>query len=54
MRLFDDCTLEDLLQILSDVQEYEELPVRHNEDQMNAYDIFFPLNLSLLTHFKIE
>ena len=30
--------MEDLLQVLSDVEEYEELPVRHNEDQMNSYD----------------
>lgn len=27
--------LEDMLQLLSDVHEYEELPVRHNEDLLN-------------------
>ncbi|CAG0914937.1 unnamed protein product [Notodromas monacha] len=35
-RLRSDCTLEDLLRLLSDVQEYAELPVRHNEDLQNA------------------
>ncbi|XP_039603796.1 activating signal cointegrator 1 complex subunit 3 [Polypterus senegalus] len=35
-RLKADCTLEDLLFILSDAEEYSELPVRHNEDQMNS------------------
>lgn len=27
--------LEDMLQLLCDVHEYEELPVRHNEDALN-------------------
>lgn len=35
-RLQSELTIEDVLQILVDVQEYAELPVRHNEDQMNA------------------
>ena len=35
-RLHAEMTIEDLLNVLCDVQEYEELPVRHNEDQMNA------------------
>ncbi|KAM4695371.1 activating signal cointegrator 1 complex subunit 3 [Discoglossus pictus] len=35
-RLKPDCTVEDLLSILTDSQEYTDLPVRHNEDQMNS------------------
>jgi activating signal cointegrator complex subunit 3 len=34
-RLKDDSSIEDLLRILSDVTEYAELPVRHNEDGIN-------------------
>nr|DBA26537.1 TPA: hypothetical protein GDO54_010781 [Pyxicephalus adspersus] len=35
-RLKADCTVEDLLSILTDAEEYTDLPVRHNEDQMNC------------------
>ncbi|XP_063773108.1 activating signal cointegrator 1 complex subunit 3 isoform X1 [Pseudophryne corroboree] len=35
-RLKPDCTVEDLLSILTDAEEYTDLPVRHNEDQMNS------------------
>jgi activating signal cointegrator complex subunit 3 len=35
-RLKPDATVQDLLEVLSNVKEYEELPVRHNEDRMNA------------------
>ncbi|CAH2252491.1 activating signal cointegrator 1 complex subunit 3 isoform X1 [Pelobates cultripes] len=35
-RLKPDCSVEDLLSILTDAEEYAELPVRHNEDQMNS------------------
>ncbi|KAJ8411438.1 hypothetical protein AAFF_G00162460 [Aldrovandia affinis] len=31
-----DSSLEDLLLILTDAEEYAELPVRHNEDQLNS------------------
>ncbi|XP_006881253.1 PREDICTED: activating signal cointegrator 1 complex subunit 3 [Elephantulus edwardii] len=31
-----ECTLEELLFILSDAEEYTDLPVRHNEDHMNS------------------
>ncbi|ELT88015.1 hypothetical protein CAPTEDRAFT_159536 [Capitella teleta] len=34
--LMQDSTVPDLLKILSDAHEYAELPVRHNEDQLNA------------------
>jgi len=30
-------TIEGLLQVLCDVEEYAQLPVRHNEDQLNTY-----------------
>ncbi|XP_061176706.1 activating signal cointegrator 1 complex subunit 3-like [Saccostrea echinata] len=41
MRMFRDelkaeCTMSDLIQILSDAEEYAQLPVRHNEDQINS------------------
>lgn len=35
-RLNPDTTLEELLSVLSDAHEYSELPVRHNEDLLNA------------------
>ncbi|XP_053317304.1 activating signal cointegrator 1 complex subunit 3 [Spea bombifrons] len=35
-RMKPDCSLEDLLSILTDAEEYTDLPVRHNEDQMNS------------------
>lgn len=35
-RLKADCTVEESLSILTDAEEYAELPVRHNEDQMNS------------------
>ncbi|KAM4772205.1 activating signal cointegrator 1 complex subunit 3 [Rhinophrynus dorsalis] len=35
-RLKADCNVEDLLSILTDAEEYTDLPVRHNEDQMNS------------------
>lgn len=35
-RLTPDLTLEELLTVLSDVHEYEEMPVRHNEDILNG------------------
>eukprot|EP01126_Amoeba_proteus_P012623 TRINITY_DN1519_c1_g1_i3.p1 TRINITY_DN1519_c1_g1~~TRINITY_DN1519_c1_g1_i3.p1 ORF type:complete len:1370 (-),score=289.41 TRINITY_DN1519_c1_g1_i3:112-4221(-) len=34
-RISESCSLEDLLNILCDTAEYEELPVRHNEDTYN-------------------
>eukprot|EP01127_Copromyxa_protea_P008859 TRINITY_DN2045_c0_g2_i1.p1 TRINITY_DN2045_c0_g2~~TRINITY_DN2045_c0_g2_i1.p1 ORF type:complete len:2126 (-),score=516.29 TRINITY_DN2045_c0_g2_i1:21-6239(-) len=34
-RLNESCSVEDLLNILADAAEYEELPVRHNEDVYN-------------------
>ncbi|XP_066464224.1 activating signal cointegrator 1 complex subunit 3 isoform X1 [Eleutherodactylus coqui] len=34
-RLKPECSVEDLLSILTDAEEYRDLPVRHNEDQMN-------------------
>ncbi|XP_053566552.1 activating signal cointegrator 1 complex subunit 3 [Bombina bombina] len=34
-RLKPECTVEELLSILTDAEEYTDLPVRHNEDQMN-------------------
>ncbi|XP_041463235.1 activating signal cointegrator 1 complex subunit 3-like [Lytechinus variegatus] len=41
VRMFQDslgseCSLPDLLTILSDAHEYEDLPVRHNEDSLNS------------------
>merc|ERR1719233_1067363 len=33
--LKDKCTINDLLRALCDTKEYEELPVRHNEDKLN-------------------
>uniref|UniRef100_W5NIJ2 Activating signal cointegrator 1 complex subunit 3 n=1 Tax=Lepisosteus oculatus TaxID=7918 RepID=W5NIJ2_LEPOC len=35
-RLKAECRIEDLLSVLTDAEEYAELPVRHNEDQMNS------------------
>ncbi|XP_035275988.1 activating signal cointegrator 1 complex subunit 3 [Anguilla anguilla] len=35
-RLKPECSLQDLLLILTDAEEYAELPVRHNEDQLNS------------------
>ena len=31
-----DCRMRNLLDILCDASEYDELPVRHNEDKINA------------------
>ncbi|XP_078504501.1 activating signal cointegrator 1 complex subunit 3 [Lissotriton helveticus] len=31
-----ECNVENLLSILTDAEEYADLPVRHNEDQMNS------------------
>jgi len=31
-----DLNLEQLLHVLSDAHEYDELPVRHNEDALNG------------------
>ncbi|XP_044531332.1 activating signal cointegrator 1 complex subunit 3 [Gracilinanus agilis] len=41
VRMFRDhlkpeCSVEDLLSVLTDSEEYADLPVRHNEDQMNG------------------
>ncbi|XP_074043343.1 activating signal cointegrator 1 complex subunit 3 isoform X2 [Macrotis lagotis] len=35
-RLKPECSVEDLLSVLTDAEEYGDLPVRHNEDQMNS------------------
>ena len=35
-RLHGELTMEEVLQVLCDAEEYDQLPVRHNEDQMNA------------------
>jgi activating signal cointegrator complex subunit 3 len=35
-RISPSNTMEELLKILSDVPEYDELPVRHNEDNLNS------------------
>ncbi|XP_043925219.1 activating signal cointegrator 1 complex subunit 3 [Protopterus annectens] len=35
-RLKAECSIEDLLSILTDAEEYSDLPVRHNEDQLNS------------------
>ncbi|XP_048349860.1 activating signal cointegrator 1 complex subunit 3 [Sphaerodactylus townsendi] len=35
-RLKPECSIEELLSILTDAEEYADLPVRHNEDQMNS------------------
>uniref|UniRef100_A0A5F9DJS1 Activating signal cointegrator 1 complex subunit 3 n=1 Tax=Oryctolagus cuniculus TaxID=9986 RepID=A0A5F9DJS1_RABIT len=35
-RLKPECSTEELLSILSDAEEYTDLPVRHNEDHMNS------------------
>ncbi|XP_053237514.1 activating signal cointegrator 1 complex subunit 3 isoform X1 [Podarcis raffonei] len=35
-RLKPESSVEDLLSILTDAEEYADLPVRHNEDQMNS------------------
>uniref|UniRef100_A0A8C0GE26 Activating signal cointegrator 1 complex subunit 3 n=1 Tax=Chelonoidis abingdonii TaxID=106734 RepID=A0A8C0GE26_CHEAB len=35
-RLKPECSVEELLSVLSDAEEYADLPVRHNEDQMNS------------------
>lgn len=31
-----DLKLEELLRVLSDAHEYDQLPVRHNEDSLNG------------------
>ena len=36
-RLKNELKMEDVLNVLCDAHEYDQLPVRHNEDQMNAY-----------------
>ena len=46
-RLHHDTSLEELLSTLSDAHEYSELPVRHNEDLLNAElakSCLFPVN----------
>ncbi|CAO2627749.1 Activating signal cointegrator 1 complex subunit 3 [Lemmus lemmus] len=35
-RLKPECSIEELLSILSDAEEYTDLPVRHNEDHTNS------------------
>ncbi|MEE6475928.1 hypothetical protein FKM82_010900 [Ascaphus truei] len=35
-RMKPDCSVEDLLSVLTDAEEYTDLPVRHNEDQLNS------------------
>jgi activating signal cointegrator complex subunit 3 len=40
-RLHPNCTPYEIIQILSCAAEYDELPVRHNEDNMNRYNQFF-------------
>lgn len=35
-RMTADCTVLDLLRLLCDAHEYDELPVRHNEENLNA------------------
>ncbi|CAD5122095.1 DgyrCDS10545 [Dimorphilus gyrociliatus] len=54
MKMFDEklnsnCELEDLIEILSNCQEYAELPVRHNEDKLNS-DLAQDLPISLASH----
>jgi len=34
--LMPDLNLEQLLNVLSDASEYDQLPVRHNEDALNG------------------
>lgn len=36
--LKSELSIDELLRVLSDAHEYNELPVRHNEDIMNGYD----------------
>ncbi|XP_072018769.1 LOW QUALITY PROTEIN: activating signal cointegrator 1 complex subunit 3-like [Amphiura filiformis] len=47
--LNNDTTLPDLLTVLSDAHEYEDLPVRHNEDSMNS-DLAQKLPLEVNPH----
>lgn len=35
-KLKQDSNVEDLLEVLTEAQEYHELPVRHNEDTLNG------------------
>ena len=34
--LFEEMEINDLFKVLCDVEEYAQLPVRHNEDQLNT------------------
>jgi activating signal cointegrator complex subunit 3 len=36
-KLRPDLNLEELLRVLSDAYEYDQLPVRHNEDSLNGW-----------------
>lgn len=36
-RLKGELSMEDLIKILVDAEEFSLLPVRHNEDNLNAY-----------------
>ena len=36
VNLRPDLSVEQLLKVLSDAYEYDELPVRHNEDALNG------------------
>ncbi|KAL3084609.1 hypothetical protein niasHT_035608 [Heterodera trifolii] len=47
MHIHSAMSVEDLLQCLADCPEYEEIPVRHNEDQINSeIQSFLPIRLS--------
>ncbi|EDO46714.1 predicted protein [Nematostella vectensis] len=48
-RLHADCSLPDLLEVLSEAHEYSELPVRHNEDAINS-DLAKELPLEVNPH----
>uniref|UniRef100_A0A914I9P9 Activating signal cointegrator 1 complex subunit 3 n=2 Tax=Globodera TaxID=31242 RepID=A0A914I9P9_GLORO len=46
-RIHGAMSVEELLQCLADCPEYEEIPVRHNEDQINSeIQSFLPIKLS--------
>lgn len=54
MKMFEDnlkcdCELENLIEILSNSQEYAELPVRHNEDKLNS-ELAKKLPITLPSH----
>ena len=51
----DESTLQDILKVLCDAQEFAEIPVRHNEDKLNA-DLArsLPFQVCLLFQFQIK